>query len=188
MPKPFVVGIAGGSASGKSTFSKDLANMLEGCKIATFHMDNYFKPQDNRPRAIAPITKKVYMDDNHPTTVDLPQLRLDMTAAIAEEGLDIIIVEGLLTLHDDEICKLLDLKLYIECRADERMARRLRRNMQRGLTFDEIADVYLDIVRYRHDEYVEVSKWRADIILNGSMFSERALRIIAKAVRGGWCG
>jgi uridine kinase len=52
-----------------------------------------------------------------------------------------------------------------------------------GLTFDEIADVYLDLVRYRHDEYVENSKWHADFILNGSNFSDKALQMIAGHIK-----
>jgi len=146
-------------------------------------MDSYFKPKEERPYVAAPITKKMYTDDNHPTTADLPRLKIDLENALNENLFDIIIVEGLLTLHDDGICGLLDLKLFIECRPDERIVRRLRRNMQRGLTFDEIAAVYLDMVRYRHDEYVEPSKWKADLILNGSSFSEKALAIITEAVK-----
>ena len=71
----------------------------------------------------------------------------------------------------------------MECRPDERIVRRLRRNMQRGLSFDEIADVYLDLVRYRHDEYVEPSKWQADLIINGSNPSERALELVTSYVK-----
>ena len=183
MSKPFVLGIAGGSASGKSTLSERLINALDDCKVITFHMDHYFKPKEQRPHVKAPITKKIYMDDNHPETVNLSQLKEDILIAINEAKADIIIIEGLLTLHDDEICQLLDLKLYVECRTDERIVRRLRRNMGRGLTFDEIADIYLDMVRYRHDEYVEPSKWKADLIINGSMFSEKALEVIVQAIK-----
>ena len=183
MAKAFVVGIAGGSASGKSTFCEQLENALAGHNIIIFHMDHYFKPKDMRPYVNAPITKKMYMDDNHPTTVDLSLLKKDLSTAINDDSAEIIIVEGLLTLFDDEICQQLDLKLFIECRADERIVRRLKRNMERGLTFDEISNVYLDMVRYRHDEYVEPSKWKADLILNGSMFSDKALEIIVGAIK-----
>jgi len=183
MSKPFVIGIAGGSASGKSTLCQRLESALVGCKVITFHMDNYFRPKDQRPFVAAPITKIKYMDDNHPATMDLAKLREDLSAAVESALTDIIIVEGLLTLYDDDICQMLDLKLYVECRADERIVRRLKRNMAtRGLTFDEISNVYLDMVRYRHDEYVEASKWKADLIINGSMFSEKGLEVILRAI------
>jgi uridine kinase len=55
--------------------------------------------------------------------------------------------------------------------------------MQWGLTFDQISEVYLDLVRYRHDEYVEPSKWRADFILNGSIPSEKALLMITDFIK-----
>ena len=179
MKKPYTIGIAGGSASGKSTLCKRLEDALAGRKLIVFHMDHYFKPASQRPFVAAPITKIKYLDDNHPTTMDLPKLKQDLSVAIDEGNAEIIIVEGLLTLHDDDICNMLDLRLYVECRADERIVRRLRRNMaERGLTFDEISDVYLDMVRYRHDQYVEPSKWKADLIINGSAFSEKGLEII----------
>ncbi|MCL2404421.1 MAG: AAA family ATPase [Defluviitaleaceae bacterium] len=182
MQKPYVVGIAGGSASGKSTLCQQLESALEGRKVITFHMDDYFKPKNKRPYVAAPITNKMYLDDNHPTTINLPLLQQDLFAAVDEAKADIIIVEGLLTLYDDAICQMLDLKLYVECRPDERIVRRLRRNMARGLTFDEISDVYLDMVRYRHDQYVEHCKWKADLIINGSMFPQKGLDIIVREI------
>jgi len=183
MKKTYIVGIAGGSASGKSTFCDLLEKSFGGYRVMTIHMDSYFKPEKQRPYSKAPITQRMYVDDNHPQTMDLPKLKDDLTAAAEKNAYDIIIVEGLLTLYDDGICALLDLKLFVDCRPDERIVRRLKRNMQWGLSFDEIANVYLDMVRYRHDEYVETSKWRADFILNGSNPSEKALKIISDAVK-----
>lgn len=182
--KPFLVGITGGSASGKTTFSGKLTEALGDLRVLELHMDTYFKPKEERPVVNAPFTGKPYLDDNHPNSFALPQLKQDLAEAIRSGDYQVILIEGLLTLWDTEIADQLDLRLFIECRADERIVRRLRRNMAvRGLSFDEIADVYLDMVRYRHDEYVEPSKWRADFILNGSNFSERALKIIADTVR-----
>ena len=182
MTKPYVIGIAGGSASGKSTFSQRLKDALPGRKVTTFHMDDYYKPDKVRPPIKAPITDRLYQDDNHPNALDLPKLNQDLAAAITSNQWDVVIVEGLFALYDDNICRQLDLKLYVECRPDERIVRRLKRNMAWGLTFDEIADVYLDMVRYRHDEYVEASKWKADLILNGSQFSDKALAMVVQAI------
>ena len=182
MTKPYIIGIAGGSASGKSTFCERLEQNLSNYKVLSIHTDHYFKSKDIRPLAKAPITGKIYLDDNHPETLNLSQLRQDLKEAICDKKADIIIIEGLLVLADEVICDMLNLKLFIECRADERIVRRLKRNMARGLSFDEIANVYLDMVRYRHDEFVEPSKWKADFILNGSNFSEKALELITASV------
>lgn len=183
MARTIIIGIAGGSASGKSTFAEELIGTLEDLKICGLHMDAYFKAPGERPVAKAPVTGKTYCDDNHPDTVELAKLKEDLAEAAGSGEYQVIIVEGLLTLWEKEICDRLDLRLYVECRPDERIVRRLRRNMGWGLSFDEIADVYLDLVRYRHDEYVEPSKWQADFILNGSKPSERALEAVALYIR-----
>lgn len=183
MKKSFVVGIAGGSASGKSTFSDTLEKKLKDIKLKTFHMDSYFKEEQDRPHSEAPFSGKLYIDDNHPLTMDLPQLSRDLAEAVESSIYDVIIIEGLLTLWDKAIYSRLDLKLFVDCRADERIVRRLKRNMQWGADFDQISEVYLDMVRYRHDEYVEPSKWRADFILNGSAPSETALVIISDYIK-----
>ncbi|GHV11641.1 uridine kinase [Clostridia bacterium] len=183
MSKPYVIGVAGGSAGGKSTFADALEKKLDGIKTYVIHMDSYFKEKDQRPYSEAPVTGAMYIDDNHPLTMDLPKLAIDLTAAIDGGEYEIIIVEGLLTLWDKNIYEKLDLKLFVDCRADERIVRRLKRNMTWGLTFDQISGVYLDLVRYRHDEYVEPSKWRADLILNGSKQSDTALDMVVSYVR-----
>lgn len=192
--KPYIIGISGGSASGKTTFAGKVANALAaGCgeeKVAIFHMDSYFKPREERPFVSAPVTGKMYVDDNHPLTADLPKLIRDLHVSISSAEYLYIIVEGLLVLYDKEIYDMLDLKLFVDCQADERIVRRLRRNMaERGLNFDEIAEVYLDMVRYRHDEYVENTKWKADLIINGSNFSstgfDAVLRLISSNLSEG---
>ncbi len=181
--KKFVIGIAGGSASGKSTFSDNLEKALEPIPVKVFHMDSYFKRSEDRPRATAPISGKIYMDDNHPTTIDLPKLEKDVKDYIENGDAQVVIIEGLLTLWYEEILKYLDLKLFVDCKADERIVRRIKRNMEWGLTYDQISNVYLDLVRFRHDEYVEPTKWRADFILNGSNPSDITLKMIVSYVK-----
>lgn len=146
-------------------------------------MDDYFKPEELRPRSRALTGEREYVDDNHPDTMYLTQLYEDMVKEKESGKVQIILTEGLLTLYDDAILSLLDLKLYVDCRADERILRRLKRNMQRGLSEEEITDVYLDVVRYRHDQYVEPSKWRADMILNGANPSVVSMEMITDYIK-----
>lgn len=182
MKKVFAVGIAGGSASGKSSLCDRLENQLENYNKKVIHMDDYFKPEEERPYSKSPVMETMYVDDNHPETIDLKQLHNDLKEALYGDY-DLIIIEGLLVLWDEEILSALDLKLFVDCRADERIVRRLRRNMNWGLTFDEITNVYLDLVRYRHEEYVEPTKWRADMILNGSKPSQLAEEGILELIK-----
>lgn len=184
MKKPYIIGIAGGTASGKSTFTNWLEAELSGLNLRVFHTDSYFKPADVRPRAIAHVSGKEYLDDNCPETIFHQQLREDLAEAVSA-GHDAILVEGLFALWYDWLYEQLDLKLFLDCRADERIVRRLKRNMTLwGLEFDEIAAVYLDMVRYRHDQYIEPTKWRADLILNGSSPSELTHKMVAAYICG----
>lgn len=179
MQKPYIVGIAGGTASGKSTLARWLEGELADKNVKTFHMDDYFKPDSVRPRAAAHVTGKTYYDDNCPETIYADKLREDLAQA-AGQGYGVILVEGLFALWYDWLYEQLDLKIFIDCQADERIVRRLRRNMaERGLSFEEVAGVYLDMVRYRHEQYVEPTKWRADLILNGSAPSALANGLLA---------
>ena len=162
-----VIGIAGGSASGKSTFCGKLEEKLTGYRVKTIHMDDYFKPEQERPYVASHLNGKHYIDDNCPETIDFDQYHLDFDAAYAGDD-DIIILEGLLVLWDEHTKDKLDLKIFVDCRPDERIVRRIKRNMQWGQTFDQITDVYLNMVRFRHDQYVEPTKWIADLIVNGT--------------------
>lgn len=181
--KVFTVGIAGGTASGKSTLCQNLENALKDYKLFVIHMDNYFKAEKDRPHTKAFVSQIVYDDHNHPETMDLPKLNKDLEEILRKNEHEIIIVEGLLTLWDDNIYDKLDLKIFVDCKADERIVRRLKRNMQWGLKFDEIANVYLDMVRYRHEEYVEPCKWRADIIINGSNPTDVSFEVLTGYIK-----
>ena len=183
MKKTIVVGIAGGSASGKSTFSINLENELKHIlpenSIYVMHMDNYFKAERDRPRSLSPLNGVCYVDDNHPQTMDLERFCDDLRDVSESRKYTVILAEGLMTLYDASIRELCDIKIFIDCRADERIVRRIKRNMQWGQTFEQITDVYLNLVRFRHDEYVEPSRWQADFIINGAKPFEKAIHMIS---------
>ena len=176
-----IIGIAGGTASGKSTFTDKLAEKLtaDGLSVRTIHMDRFFRPEEDRPHVASHISGKVYVDDNCPDTVDLDAFHAEFDAAAADGKTDVVIAEGLLILWDETIKNRLDLRVFVDCAADERIVRRLRRNMEWGLSFDKISSVYLDMVRFRHEQYVEPTKWTADIIVNGAGDTDKACEMIA---------
>mgnify|MGYP005855831847 CR=1 FL=1 len=180
--KPLVVGIAGGSASGKTTLCEHLVHALGGLRVVMLPMDRYFR--EVKPMMVAPFTRAVYEDHNHPDSFDLAALVRDLDALLTRgEPPQVVIVEGLLTLQNDEIRSRLDLRIFLDAQSDERIVRRLKRNMAQGMDFDQIADFFLDSVRYRHQEFVEPSRWHADIVLNGSNPAQRGLELVAEWVR-----
>ncbi len=186
-PKPYIIGIAGGSASGKSTLSAKLDARLRenGASSKVMSMDSYFLSENELPLAKSPVDNtKEYRDYNHPDSFDLVALNRDLDELISSSENDVVIVEGLLTLYDKVLISKLDIKLFVDCRADERIVRRLRRNMQWGMSFDEIADVYLDLVRYRHDEFVEPTKSIADIVVDGSSDFENICNRLLSFIKG----
>ena len=104
-----VVGIAGGTASGKSTFTDLLVDALGDVKIGVIHMDSYFKRESERPHVASHLNGKVYVDDNCPDTIDWQGFHRDLDGMIAEDN-DVIIAEGLLVLWDEHTRDCLDLK------------------------------------------------------------------------------
>ena len=179
--RPFVVGIAGGSGSGKSTLCGQLVEMLGECQVVVFPMDRYFL--DERPQMVGPVSGEVYEDHNSPNSFDLLGLVTDLDAAISGECADVIIIEGLMVLAHPPVRERLDLGVFIDTPADERIVRRLKRDMSRGRQYDWIANFYLESVRHRHHEFIEPSRWHADLVLNGTHPSERGLRVIADWVK-----
>ncbi|WP_067727425.1 uridine kinase family protein [Oceanobacillus damuensis] len=174
-----LIGIAGGSGSGKSTFATNLAASFDRINVKLIEMDDYFK--EDKPKVEAPFNEEKYEDYDQPDSVDIDRLMIDLTNWIASKRYEVIIIEGLMVLHFDEIREKLHLKLFVDCPSDERLVRRLNRDNDKQ-TFDEITRKYLDLVRYRHQQFIEPTKWCADFIINGSRPSKHALSAVCKWV------
>ena len=162
------IGIAGGTCSGKTYLSEALSERLReaGKKVALIHMDAFFKKVT--PTTIAPFTGIEYVEHNHPDSFRLEEFYQAIDEAKASDA-DAVVVEGLLVLYLKECREKLDLKVFVDLKSDERLIRRIHKFMTlRNQTMDEIADRYLDTVRYRHDEFVEPSRWYADVVFNGN--------------------
>ena len=179
--RPLVVGIAGGTASGKSTLSRRLEQALAERLIVLMPMDRYFLKI--KPRMSAPITGEDFEDHNHPDSFDLAGLVRDLDAHCEGKTADVVIVEGLMTLYHRPVRERLDLAIFVDAPSDERIVRRLKRNMAHGMEFDDVARFFLDCVRFRHEEFVEPSRWHADIVLNGSYPSERGFQVVVDWIR-----
>ena len=181
-----VIGIAGGTGSGKSTFTNRLKEQF-GDKIAVIYYDNYYRAQDDVPFE---ERKKVNYDspDSLETDLMISHLRAlkegktiecptyDYTVhnrskeTVVIEPRKVIIVEGILALENEELRNLIDIKVFVEADADERILRRVVRDVkERGRDVEDIARQYLTTVKPMHYVYVEPTKYLADLVINSGM-------------------
>jgi uridine kinase len=180
--KTLVIGIAGGSGSGKSTFCNILKKQLTDKKVFVINMDNYFK--NPIPKMTSPITQRMDEDWNNPHSIDYEK-PLEILRTLKSDGsYDIIIIEGILLFCYDEIRELLDLKIFIELDSDERMFRRIKRNTgnftnrdgYKGIDYQ--SSYYLHFAKYQEQKFSLPSKVHADVILNGNKLDGVALDIV----------
>lgn len=183
--KSFIIGIAGGSCSGKTTFTKKLKEVF-GNEIAVISQDNYYKECGD-----VAVEERLKINHDHPDafetelliehlnmlkcgqTVESPVYdyithnRSDRTIEI--EPSKIIIVEGILVLYDEALRNLFDIKIFIDEDADVRILRRiLRDTKERGDNMESIIENYLKTVTPMYRQYTEPTKIFADIVLNNS--------------------
>ena len=189
MSNCLVVGIAGGSASGKTTLTAALADALReipGCRPAIIAADQYMhRDRERGPSFLFQATGEVMFDANHPDAVEWERLLCDLDDRLQQEdGPNVILLEGLMVLHVPEVRERLDLRIFVELDADERALRRLLRDMQRTRGISEPAGIvayYLESARVGHARYVEPSRVHADLIVRGDADWER-LRPLLVAV------
>jgi len=180
MKKPYVVGISGGTCSGKSTLLNLLNEIfVKRYKTSVINMDDYYNW--SQMKTIAPITRIEYPEHNHPSAVDTEKLYKDISNMVFNEDIDIVLIEGIFALYFDELRKMLNLKIFVDLKSDERMCRRIKRMIDYE-SFDDITSRYLDTVRYRHDEFIEPTRWYADIILNGTFDANKGIPVIVSCI------
>ena len=178
-----IIGIAGGSGSGKSTFTNRLKKHFGDDVVVIYH-DNYYRRQDG-----IPFEERVKVNYDHPDSLEtdllvehLKELKAGKTIecpvydysqhnrsdkVLKIEPRPVILVEGILLLADPRIRDLLDIKVYVEADADERILRRISRDVEeRGRDLNGIIDQYLTTVKPMHYLYVEPTRAKADIVIN----------------------
>jgi uridine kinase len=187
-----VVGIAGGSASGKTTFTTALTQELTATpsplRVEVIGMDRYFyRGTAPGPMFTSPSTGETLPNNNDPNSADNVRLVADLDVRrSAEDAPDVILIEGLMTLHVPLIRERLDLRLFVELEADIRALRRLLRDMAgvRGSADPHwIATYYRECARVGHEAYVEPSRAHADLILRGDADFARTAPMVAAVIR-----
>jgi len=177
-----VLGVAGGSASGKTTIIKKIQEHF-GKDIAVISHDNYYKAHDDMP-----FEERCKLNYDHPDSFESQRMAADVRRLLKGQSIDmptydycnhnraketiriepktVIILEGILVLENRELRDLMDIKIYVDTDADERLIRRIKRDMmERARSIESIIGQYIDTVKPMHEEFVEPSKRYADIII-----------------------
>ena len=199
--KPLIVGIAGGSGSGKSTVAKKVAAALDTSSVAFIDMDAYYNNY-----AHLSIEERRRINWDHPDSFDWELLLSHLTTLAAGRAIEkpeydftthlrrpecvhvasaaVVVVDGILLLTDARIRALLDVKVFVDTDADIRLIRRLRRDLvERGRPLEEILEQYLTTVQPMHLEFVEPSKRYADVIVPRGGHNEVAIGMIVAKIR-----
>lgn len=184
MNKPIIIGIAGGSASGKTSISRKLFETFEKTNsVVIIKEDDYYKNQDHLP-----MSERIKTNYDHPFAFD-HQLLIEHLNVLINGGTiekptydyvnhtrskvtevikysDVIILEGLFVLESKEIRDLLDIKVFVDTPSDVRFIRRLLRDVkERERTLDSVVNQYMSTVREMHEQFIEPSKKFADVII-----------------------
>ena len=199
---PLVIGIAGGTGSGKSTIAHNVkAAMAPAETVAIVEMDSYYKDHSHLPEA-----DRENLNYDHPDSIDFDLFAAQLRTLIggtaidkpiydflrhgrrAEvdrvEPADIIVVEGILTFHRKEVRGLFDIKIFVDTDPDIRVLRRIRRDIElRGRKFEQIRKQYYETVKPMHAQFVEPSKHWADLVLPEGGENVVAIDMIVTKVR-----
>ncbi|MCH3977020.1 MAG: uridine kinase [Bacilli bacterium] len=201
MSKVFVIGIAGGTASGKTTLAENLFTQSECDTTLLLRLDNYYRDFPDMP-----LEQRQKLNYDTPESFDVPLIVKHLKALKAGKEVEIpsydfsfhrrkeetvkvkttpvIIVEGIMVFAIKEIRDLLDFKIFVDTPADVRLLRRIQRDInERGRTLSSVANQYLSTVRPMHDLYVEPSKVYANIIIPEGGYNKEATDLLVARIR-----
>lgn len=196
MTKPILIGIAGGSGSGKSTVTNELVELIDDDKVAVIAQDSYYKSQNTLP-----YEQRVETNYDHPfafdndlliehlnklkkgESIEMPIYDFEIHNRKEEtkhvEPREVIILEGILILNEEEIRDLLDIKVFVDTDSDVRIIRRILRDIkERGRSLESVILQYMSTVRPAHMQFVEPSKRYADVIIPEGGYNKVAIDLI----------
>lgn len=200
--KVTIIGIAGGTGSGKTTVVKKVAAALPPHQVAVVPLDSYYNDTtemtEEERRAInfdhpdafdwKLLTKQVNDLRNgiaieQPTYSYLVCNRLPETIHV--EPKPVIIIEGIMTLLNKKLRDIMDLKIFVDCDSDERLIRNIERDIvERGRTVSMVVDRYLEVLKPMHEQFIEPTKRFADLIIPQGGQNEKGIGIICKYIEG----
>jgi uridine kinase len=197
-----IIGIAGGTGSGKTTVVNNILKNLNTENVLVISQDNYYKDHKELP-----LEEREKINFDHPRSIDFELLTSDIlklkngenieqpvysfiTHSRQEETIlthpkNVIIVEGILVLTHPELRNLFDVKIFVHADSDERLIRRIRRDLQeRGRDLEEVLSRYQKTLKPMHEQFIEPSKNHADIIVpNMKKKNEVAIRVLSTLIK-----
>lgn len=200
MTKPLLIGIAGGTGSGKTSVTRAILDALPNDSVAVLEHDSYYKDQTSLS-----FEERLHTNYDHPFAFDTPLLIRHLQQLVRGEDIQkpvytfvehtrlpetqtvssrpVVILEGILILEDQRIRDLLDIKVYVDTDADVRIIRRIVRDIQdRGRTLESVVEQYLTVVRPMHMQFVEPTKRYADIIIPEGAHNTVAIDILVSKI------
>jgi uridine kinase len=197
--KPFIIGIAGGTGSGKTTLARKIAEMLGDELVSLIDADSYYKDLSHLPH-----NQRHQINFDHPDALDTRLLighlkKIKQGLSIKKHAYDfaahtrsektitldpkpITVVEGILIFAIEELCRLFNLRIFVDEDADIRLLRRIQRDIkERGRSIEMVAEQYLQNVKPMHDKFVEPSKKKADIVMRPNDNAEDIIKMIREA-------
>lgn len=192
----YIIGIAGGTGSGKTTVVRKIMETLQGENVAVIPQDSYYN--DNTHISMED-RKKINYD--HPSAFDWDLLREQiqqlregkaieqptydyitsnrMKETVHVEPCEVIIIEGIMTLYKKEMRDLMDLKIFVDADTDVRLIRNIQRDtVERGRTTQMVIDRYLEVLKPMHEEFIEPTKRYADLIIPQGGYNQQAIDIM----------
>ena len=199
--RPFLIGVAGGSNSGKTTIAQRLADVVGDRQISLIKLDAYYVAMPDLT-----LAERAAMNYDHPDAFDWELLDEHLAALTAGTPVNVpvydfadynrtaavttvhatrvIVVEGILVLWEPRLRQRFDLKIFVDAPADLRLIRRLQRDVaERGRTPESIIEQYLATVRPAHETFIEPSKRYADVIIPEGGLNRPALEVLLARVR-----
>ena len=197
-----IIGIAGGTGSGKSTVVKRIVETLPPHYVAVVPLDSYYNDTSSMTEE-----ERHAINFDHPDAFDwklLIQQVNDLRNGIAieqptysylqcnrlpetihVEPKPVIIIEGIMTLLNKKLREMMDLKIYVDCDSDERLIRNIQRDiMDRGRTVSMVVDRYLKVLKPMHEQFIEPTKRYADLIIPQGGENVRGIAILCKYIEG----
>ncbi|WP_124058927.1 uridine kinase [Vaginisenegalia massiliensis] len=199
--KPIVIGVTGGSGSGKSSVSKKILQIFKGLSVMLLQQDSYYKDQSHLS-----FEERVLTNYDHPFAFDNDLFIEHLTCllngqaidkpvydfaqhtrskeVIHQESKEVIIVEGILILEDPRVRDLMDIKVYVDTDDDIRLARRILRDInERGRSVDSVIEQYTQVVKPMHHQFTEPTKRYADLIVPEGGYNDVAIDLLATKIK-----